>query len=527
MMKANNRSVNKNILYALLVMLTSLLSCTPKDELDVLFTGDSYTNLMQYVEANPDFSSFDKIVKAGKMKDALSAYNSNGGIDYTLFLPTNEAVTKFIDQNENYSTLDDLLKDAAYCSEIVKYHLVNGRILSNEFPNGALANKTISNYYLTIYFKEENNTITYSVNGESKVVNRDINLANGTIHTIDKMLTPVVFTSYQWLQKASEFSIFSELLTKCGLADTLNAFEVDELGRQAYNEHTIFAESNSLYAANNIATFEQLVLSINPSANMMEDFTSPTNLVNKYACYHILEKSVFLDELISGVYNTYGDFPVAVDLNDIIKLNTGTKVFNTIINNGDTTVINYLQVNLDKSNIVTRSGAIHQLDHLLFPYLPGRQSVTFQFYEEPVINALRTVQGDHLIVDEDLDFINMIGTKSLNYFKSATAITGNTNADYIKITGNFEFSFTTTKILAGRYRLKFVMDGGISTYASIQAYVNGQKVGVVQDLTSITAGFQTLTIGTVESFDFSTQTVKITTVIPGTVLIDRIIFEPI
>jgi len=115
----------------------------------------------------------------------------------------------------------------------------------------------------------------------------------------------------------------------------------------------------------------------------------------------------------------------------------------------------------------------------------------------------------------------------LNYFKSATGITGNTNADYIKITGNFEFSFTTTKILAGRYRLKFVMDGGISTYASFQTYVNGQKVGVVQDLATKTTGFQTITIGNVESFDFSTQTVKITTVIPGTILIDRIIFEPI
>jgi hypothetical protein len=341
------------------------------------------------------------------------------------------------------------------------------------------------------------------------------------------MLTPVVFTSYQWLQKASEFSIFSELLSKCGLADTLNAYEVDELGRQTYNEHTIFAESNSLYAKNNITSFEQLALSINPAANMLENFTNPANLVNKYARYHILEKSVFLDELISGVYNTYGDFPVAVDLNDIIKLNTGTKVFNTIINNGDTTVINYLQVDLNKSNIVTRSGAIHQLDHLLFPFLPGRQSVTFQFYEEPVINALRTVQGDHLIVDEDLDFINLTGTKSLNYYKSATAITGNTNADYIKIAGNFEFSFTTTKILAGRYRLKFVMDRGISTYASVQTYVDGQKVGVVLDLSKDTPGFQTFTIGNVESFDFRTQTVKISTVIPGTILIDRIIFEPI
>jgi hypothetical protein len=87
------------------------------------------------------------------------------------------------------------------------------------------------------------------------------------------------------------------------------------------------------------------------------------------------------------VYNTYGDLPVSVDLVDILKINTGTKVFETIINGGDTIRVNYLQVNLEISNIVTRSGAIHQLDHLLYPFLPGRKTVTYQFYEEPVINA--------------------------------------------------------------------------------------------------------------------------------------------
>ena len=56
---------------------------------------------------------------------------------------------------------------------------------------------------------------------------QDIVLDNGTIHTIEKMLTPVVFTSYEWVSQANDFTIFSELLTECGLADTLNAFDLD------------------------------------------------------------------------------------------------------------------------------------------------------------------------------------------------------------------------------------------------------------------------------------------------------------
>ncbi len=503
------------------------MSCKKTDEADILFTGNKYQNLKQYIDANADFSSFKKIVEAGKMTDALSSYNSNGGVDFTLFLPTNEAVNKFITGNVTYSSLDALLLDATYCTEIVRYHLVNGRIPSKEFPNGALANKTISNYFLTIFFREVNNAVTYSVNDESKIVTKDIILANGTIHTIDKMLTPVVYTSYQWLGKNNEFSIYSELLTKCGLADTLNAFKLDEQGRELYNEYTLFAESNELYATKNILSFNDLVKSINPLGAMDQDFKSPSNPVNKYARYHILEKSVFLDEFKTEVYTTYGDYPISVDLNDTLKFNKGAKILDKVINNKDSVFVNYLLINNDKSNVVTRSGAIHQLNHLLFPYLPGRKSVTYQFYEEPVINALRAVEGEHTILIEGLESISMVGAKSFIYFKSATTISGPLNNDYLRLSGDVSFTFKTPKILAGRYSLGFMFQRGSSNYASIQASVDGKNVGVVLDLSKDTPTFRTFTMGNVDFLDYSTHTVTLRTIIPGTIIIDRIIFEPI
>ena len=389
-MKINRKYNLNNVLYIFVALMIGLLSCNKEEEGDVLFTGDSYQNMMQYIDGNPDFTSFNRIAGSGNMTDALSSYNSNGGIDYTLFLPTNQAVTKFINENERYASLDDLIQDPSYCAEIVRYHLVNGRIPSNEFPNGALSKKTISNFYLTIFFREENDSVTFSVNDESKVLITDIELSNGTIHTIDKMLTPVVFTSYEWIERSSDFTIFYELLNKCGLADTLNAFELDELGREVYNEYTFFAESDLLYSDNGIMSFDELVKVIDPSGIAGQDYTSATHPVNKYARYHIMERSVFLDEFNSEVYNTYGDFPVSVDLDDILKINRGTMVFDTIINNGDTIFIDYLQVYTDISNIVTRSGAIHQLDNLLFPYLPGRKTVTYQFYEEPCFGSRKS-----------------------------------------------------------------------------------------------------------------------------------------
>ncbi len=530
-MKINRNFSNITVLQVFFVLFIGLLSCVEDPKEDILFNQgeDKYENIMQYIDANPNFSSFSEIVHAGNLTDVLSSYNSNGGNSYTLFLPTNEAVTKFIEQSDRFATFDDLLQDEVYSAEIVKYHLVNERIPSNDFPNGALADKTISNYFLTIVFKEENGVISYAVNDESKVLTTDIKKNNGVIHTIDKMLTPVVFTSYEWVQESSSFTIYAELLQKCGLADSLNAFELDELGRAVYNEYTLFAESDALYAANNIFSFDDLVNSIDPSGAANQDFTNTTNLVNKYARYHILEQSVFIDEFISSVYNTYGDFPISVDLDSIIKINKNPKrVFDVMVNNKDTVKIDYLQVDLNNSNIVTRSGAIHQLDHLLYPYLPARKDVSIDFYLEPILKTYENTEGSFRILDEDLKFISFIGTRGLIHTKLSASEGGN---NYIEVYGDVDFIYKTPKILAGRYNFRVLLKRGISTYASIQGYVDDKKVGVVIDATqggfNGVVNFGTYTLGTVEFSEFTTHTVKLSTVIPGYMLIDRIIFEPI
>ena len=533
-MKINIKYFNINVLIVFLVLLISVFSCTEDDESDVLFTGDNYQNIMQYIDDNPDFSFFKEIVNAGNMTDVLSSYNSNGGVGYTLFLPTNEAVTKFINESDRFSSFDALLQDVTYAAGIVRYHLVNGRIPSNDFPNGALPDKTISNYFLTITFRQVNDVVSFSVNDESMVLSTDIVLDNGTIHTIDKMLIPVVFTSFQWVEQNSDFSIFTELLSKCGLADTLNAFELDELGREVYNEYTLIAESNSLYASNGIMSFDDLVEAIAQTGASGQDFSNPTNAVNKYARYHILERSIFLDEFVSEVYNTYGDLPVSVELDDILKVNTGTMVFDTMINTSDTILIDYLQVNTETSNIVTKNGAIHQLDHLLYPYLPGRQKVTYQFYEEPVINGLRDIEGTHFIDVDELDYIGLIGTNTLMYIKSSSNIEQNVNNDYVEFSGDIDFTFRTPKILAGRYNLKLIIDRGSTRNASIQASVDGKKVGVLIEARNTLgrqpSGFNQENqseVGVVEFSEYISHTVKLSTITPGRVRIDRIIFQPI
>jgi hypothetical protein len=246
----------------------------------------------------------------------------------------------------------------------------------------------------------------------------------------------------------------------------------------------------------------------------------------------MLERSVFLDEFATGIYNTYADFPISVDVDSIIKINIRTQVFDMIINNGDTIIINYLQVDLDNSNIVTKSGAIHQLDHLLYPFLPGRRTVTFEFYEEPTINALRNEPGTTTVYQDELEYISLIGTSSLLYTKSQTNI-GAFNNDYLEIRGDVGFIYKTPKILPGRYNLILRLQRGHSYLSSIQTFVDDKKAGVVIDAAQGSVTWTNFNVGIVDFADNTTHTIKLKTIIPGNlnspgrIIIDRIIFEPV
>lgn len=535
-MKMNNKFFNMKFVYAVLFLLTGAISCNEGEEEDVLFTGDEYENIMQYIEGKREFESFTSIVKAGEMSDVLSAYNSNAGQGYTLFLPTNNAIELFIAESEQYSTLDELLKDVTFCAEIVRYHLVDGEIPSSDFPNGSLSDKTISNYYLTMSFNEVDGEVSFSVNNESKVLLTDIYKSNGVIHTIEIMLTPIVYTSYEWIEINSNYSIFLELLEKCGLKDTMNFFYLDELGRKIYNEYSLFAESNDLYSQNGIMSFSDLINNIDPESDINDDFTSLDNPVNMYARYHILEKSIFLDEFSSNVYNTYGSSPVSVDLEDgILKYNKGVAIFDSVVTAVDTSYVDYLEVILGQSNIVTRNGAIHQLNHMLNTYKPGRKSITYEFHEDPIINLLKDREGVYRIdEDTDLENISFSGVSYILYVKSESDIDRCSNNDYIQINGNFELTFKTPKVLEGRYSLKLVMERGYKYSPNIQAYIDDQKIGTVIDAT-VAIGHQengfninnNNAVGNVEFIDYTTHTIELRSIIPGSLKIDRIILQPV
>lgn len=529
-----NKTLVFQIFFLLGLGLLIFNSCADKEG-DVLFVGDEYQNILQYIDKNiEEFSKFRQLVETAELKDALSSYNSHpGGSNYSVFLPNNHAVELFISENNDFNSFDQLLEDINYVRSLVRYHVINRQILTFDFPNGALNATTLSNDFLTVNFGIDNEgEVNYKINDEATVLFGNILNSNGVIHLIDKMLTPVVYTAYEWVDnnRLNGYQIFAELLDITGLKDTMNHYVLDVRGQKSYLGYTLMVESDDLYNQNGIYSLNDLINIVSPSN---DDYKNSNNPLNQFAKYHILESRVFLDQFTPGNFNTFGNFPISVHLvNNDLRFNVGTQIFEEIAQGSDTIKINYLNLDFNASNIVTKTGPIHQLNRILFPFRPSLVTVNLGFYNEPRIDALRSLEANFRLWKEDLSYITLQGVDYIYYTRSATNIPDVPNNDYITVNGNFDFFYQTPRILSGTYELRLMADRNSSNNAMVQVYVNNEKVGGIVNLTS---GSTTsarrfnppFLLGIVTFDQTQAHEIRIKTIKPGRMQLDRLQLTPV
>jgi uncharacterized surface protein with fasciclin (FAS1) repeats len=520
---------NPAILIGSIILLFSSYSCQRPDVV-ANFKDMRQMTIYDYLNANKDkYSSFLAILQSGKLDKTLEAYNPHG-TGYTLFLPDNNAIDNFIKNSNKYSSLSDLLKDSAYDYELCRYHVVNLAIKTNDFPFGALPDLTLSLDYLTVSFVVEPDTSYYLINNQARITKANIELSNGYIHVIADALNPVTYTSYGWLANHPGYSIFKAAVDITGLKDTININNKDLTKTNL--PFTMLIEADSVYNRSGIFSLEDLEKLISPGN---DNYTNKLNPLYNFVAYHILTGTRFLDNLfnVSTNYTTYSDVPLSINGIGIdIKINPGKENFDTIINQSDTTIINWVGFYYDVSNIVTQSGAIHFINHVLKQQIPSRFTQTYEFWEEPLLNQYRLVPGTYLIEDHSsLSVVSWYGA-DLNYVKLADIPGVNAIAwsnDYLLINGDFTLSYTIPAVVQGSYTVFLQADAANSTNALIEVYIDGVKLGRLVDLTSGgTAGspFIAIQLGTIQFIRYEPHTIEVRSLIPGRFCWDYIQFQP-
>lgn len=520
----------KKIAYYILLLTAVVLSSCIKDvTLEAGFKDINKLTIYDFLEENKEeYSSFIAILEKGEIYKTLSAKNPMAA-GYTLFLPNNKAVDEFISTNPKFSSLNDLLNDQEYVSALSRYHVVRKGIHTNEFPFGAFPETTLSNDFLTVSFIIEPDTAYYKINNQAAVIRPNIEVSNGYVHVIQNVLSPVVYTTYGWLEQHTNYSIFKAAVDLTGIRPIIDN-NLKAPGQEYLPAVTLFVESDQIYNKYGIFSVEDLAKKISPNNS---DYTDALNPFKNYMAYHVLRNRIFIDDFqgVSSNYNTYSEIPLLVNgLGIDIAINKGKLIADTIVAGTDTIIVDYIGILYDESNVITQSGAIHFIDRVLEQKTPSRAEMDFKFREEPFINSIRGTIGTYVLDDfkQNLNYLTWTGAE-LSFIKEGTESTASDD-DYLMIDGDFTIFYTIPEIVQGKYNVILRAESFSRRNALIEVFIDGKKIGPTFDLSAggtASSPYRSIELGSITFNRFTNHTIKIRSLTPGRFLWDYIRFTPI
>jgi uncharacterized surface protein with fasciclin (FAS1) repeats len=239
----------------------------------------------QYLEQNPDqYSTFVKVLEKTGSLSFLEAYGT-----YTCFVPNNEAWDAYFQKKGK--TLNDFSVDEL--KDLVRYHIIVDTINSNQFVDGKIQTPTMYGQYLTTRVFFENGLTKLKVNKYSVIERANDRMLNGIVHTVSTVLEPVKQSVAQLIEANPACSIFTDALKATGLYDTLNLISTADNTDPRW--FSVIAIPDTAYRKDGIKTFADLKARYT-SGN---DLTSPTDSLNLYMAYHILDHSLkYISDLV-------------------------------------------------------------------------------------------------------------------------------------------------------------------------------------------------------------------------------------
>jgi uncharacterized surface protein with fasciclin (FAS1) repeats len=120
--------------------------------------------------------TFSTLAKALAAADLVAALKGTG--PFTVFAPTDEAFNKLAK-----GTLDGLLKDKSKLAEVLKFHVLEGKVLAADVKSGDV--KTLSGKMMKVVSNDKGVFVN-----NTKVTKTDITASNGVIHVVDSVMMP-------------------------------------------------------------------------------------------------------------------------------------------------------------------------------------------------------------------------------------------------------------------------------------------------------------------------------------------------
>ncbi|XP_061752811.1 periostin-like isoform X2 [Nerophis ophidion] len=236
---------------------------------------------------------------------------------FTMFAPSNDA----------WDQLDASVRSALVSNvnvelyNALRYHMVNGRLLTKDMKDGMTVRSMFSD--LGLYINHYSNGVV-TVNC-ARIVHGNQVATNGVVHVIDRVISGVGNTIKNVLDVTDELSSFSAAALASGV--------MDKLDRPGH--YTLFAPTNAAFDKMGPGHLERL----------MGDKAVIAALVN----YHLLTSVQCAEAIMAGTaYETAEGSYIEVGCD------------------GDSLTVNGVKMVL-KKDIVTTNGVIHLIDQVLVP----------------------------------------------------------------------------------------------------------------------------------------------------------------
>ena len=322
---------------ALLLMGAPVFLSSCKEEIDESnFAIKKMQTAADYIDENSQFSLMNALfrrVRLGNVEGASPLHNMlSARGNYTIFLPTNEAVEKYMAEN-GITSIDEMSDDLA--NTLAKSCIIdngsNNAYESADLPSsGALPISCLSDRMLSCSL---DSTSTFIINGTSRIIKGDIEVSNGFIHVVDGVISPSLNTLDEQIGVADNLKVFSYLLTHTALCDSLHEYldksyenssrqEKTHMGefdyvyaQHRYIGYTAFVEPDSIYeqtlglkvekdAEGNLTNGAAFVAKLKDyvadayGSNHIDDLKHPYNPINRFVAYHLVYGRMPFNKLV-------------------------------------------------------------------------------------------------------------------------------------------------------------------------------------------------------------------------------------
>lgn len=477
-----------------------------------------------YLEQNPEeFSEWAALLKHANLNTTM-----NLNATYTAFVPTNEAVGKYLSEN-GYASVEAIPKDEAEL--LVKYHTIKGKAYTqNDLSAGLLNDTTVSGDYLSIEYKE-----SVYVNGIARIKDLDLKVSNGSLHSIEAVLPPVWATIWDKIN-STEYSIMAKAIELTGYSEQLSALR-DGTKKIRY---TLFVVPNSVFKDNEIDDVDDLISTIGADA----DYTNTENALNKYVAYHIFNQQWDVSQLLkfTGTNYTKNISPIAEG--ELVNVSIqGMRMY-----------INYRAedetgISITEPNVNTKNGILHVLDDPMFVYVPDMASVIWELTDYTELSritnyrksGLKTTSQTYLEADKYTSYKwetatadRMNTSVRYNAFQTTDVRYAFINYDGLELSlrlyGWIEMKSPT--IVKGKYKVNLFhysasasSQGGKITVSLDDNFIGGEVA--LNGFSSTTPRVDTTTLGTIEFETTTSHTLRILQTDTQTIFLDYIEFVPV